>query len=341
MKVLIDINHPAHVHFFKNVIIRLFDEDVEIVVVASKKPMVYELLEGLGIDFIRIGTYGSSLVKKVIMLFWLNIKMVKICLRTKPDLIIGISSIRGSQIGMLLGIRTFIFSDTEHATEQIALYYHTASRVYTPFCFTKKLGTKQLYYQSIHEMSYLHKGNYAPDIRIFDQLGISPHDDYFVLRFVAWDATHDVGQKGISQESKARLISYLENFGRVFVSTEGKPEDKYRKYEFDIDPWMLHHVLYYAKMYVGEGATMAVEASILGTPSIYVNSLQMGYTSMLENKYEILKCLETDSDLLEAVELVINKKQTVESKSSIRTKISEDLFNTADYIVSEIINNAS
>ena len=46
--------------------------------------------------------------------------------------------------------------------------------------------------------------------------------------------------------------------------------------------------MYYAQMYVGEGATMASEAAILGTPSVYINPLILGYLNEINNKYHLL-----------------------------------------------------
>ena len=50
----------------------------------------------------------------------------------------------------------------------------------------------------------------------------------------------------------------------------------------------MHDLLYYATMYIGEGATMASEAAILGTPSIYINTLRLSYTDEEEAKYDLL-----------------------------------------------------
>jgi hypothetical protein len=40
-----------------------------------------------------------------------------------------------------------------------------------------------------------------------------------------------------------------------------------------VAPEKIHDLLYYASLYVGEGATMATEAGLLGTPAVYVSSL--------------------------------------------------------------------
>ena len=49
MKFLIDINHPAHVHFFRNPIKLLIDRGHEVMVTSRDKEMALDLLEELGI----------------------------------------------------------------------------------------------------------------------------------------------------------------------------------------------------------------------------------------------------------------------------------------------------
>jgi predicted glycosyltransferase len=48
-------------------------------------------------------------------------------------------------------------------------------------------------------------------------------------------------------------------------------------------------LLAFARLYVGEGATMAAEAACLGTPAIWVSTLQWGYVSILAKEYGLLE----------------------------------------------------
>jgi predicted glycosyltransferase len=52
MKVLIDINHPGHVHFFKNLISNLKHKGIEIIIIASDKDVTIQLLKEFEIEFI-------------------------------------------------------------------------------------------------------------------------------------------------------------------------------------------------------------------------------------------------------------------------------------------------
>jgi len=81
----------------------------------------------------------------------------------------------------------------------------------------------------------------------------------------------------------------------------------------------MHDLLYYATMYIGEGATMASEAAILGTPSIYINTLRLSYTDEEEAKYDLLynysdpKTAQREA-LKKAIELLGNKNLKMNGK---------------------------
>ncbi|MHA1747273.1 MAG: DUF354 domain-containing protein, partial [Promethearchaeota archaeon] len=61
------------------------------------------------------------------------------------------------------------------------------------------------------------------------------------------------------------------------------------KYRLNINPLHIHHVLAYAKLFIGDSQTMAAEAGVLGTPFIRFNDFagRIGYLSELENKYKL------------------------------------------------------
>jgi uncharacterized protein len=47
----------------------------------------------------------------------------------------------------------------------------------------------------------------------------------------------------------------------------------------------VHHVLAFARLYIGESATMASESATLGTPAIFVSTTGRGYTDDQERRY--------------------------------------------------------
>ncbi len=60
------------------------------------------------------------------------------------------------------------------------------------------------------------------------------------------------------------------------------------KYKIEIPPELIHHAIYYASLLFGESATMASEAAVLGTPTIYIDNTGRGYSEEQENKYGLV-----------------------------------------------------
>ena len=66
-----------------------------------------------------------------------------------------------------------------------------------------------------------------------------------------------------------------------------------------IRPELLHSVLYYAQLYIGEGSTTASECSVLGTPNIYVNSLFISYCYEQEKRYGLSYNFNNEDGVIE------------------------------------------
>jgi len=302
MKVLLDINHPAHVHFFKNLYWKLKENGHEVIVVASKKDVTFSLLKEYGIPFINIGSYGKGLISKLIQLFLLDLKMFFILLKHRPNYVLGISTVRGAHAALFFKhIKAYVFTDTEHAKEQIMLYKKLADKIFTPSCFFDDLGRRQVRYKGYQELAYLHPNYFLPDKNALEEYGVSERDTFFVLRFVSWDATHDVGQTGLSDKTKMELVELLTKQGKVLITSEEKLPKRFEKYKISVSPGKIHHLMYYSKMYIGEGGTMASEAALMGVPSLYVSTLNMGYIEELEQKYDLLKRRTDQEAVLELV----------------------------------------
>jgi len=169
----------------------------------------------------------------------------------------------------------------------------------------KDLGKKQIRYNGYTELTYLHQKYFKPDPSTLDKIGISKNENFVVLRFVSWSAIHDIGQKGI--KNRVNFVRELEKYGCVLITSEGKLEKSLEKNRITLSPEKFHDLLYYATLYIGEGATIASEAAILGTPSIYVSSLagSLGYLDELEQKYDLMYSFaNSDEALKKAIEIL-------------------------------------
>ncbi len=333
MKVLIDIGHPAHVHFFKNTIWSLQKKGHQIMVVSRDKDVVIDLLNAYKIPH----TVLSKVKPGRVNLFeeWLirELKTFNITRRFKPDILIGVLSPSVAHVSWMQRRKSIIFNDTEHAVMAQKITYPFCDIICTPSCYQKDEGKKQLRYSGYHELAYLHPSYFTPSSEVLKDLGVEIDEPFTILRFVSWGAHHDVGQHGI--ENKLEFVQELEKFGKVFITSEGPLGREFEKYRIRVPPEKIHHLLYYATLYVGEGATMAVESAILGTPSIYVSTLAgtMGNFSELENKYGLIfNYSDSDSALAKIIEL-LNDPELKKTWGLKRVALLKDKVNVTEFMV--------
>lgn len=339
MRVLVDINHPAHVHFFKHFIKEMQERGHDVIVTASRKDIAFYLLNKYNIDFIDLGSYGNTVTKKAMNVPIMALKMIKVVRKYKPDILIGIASSRIAHAAFLLGKKSYVFTDTEHAKEQIALFKPFATKIFTPDCFRDDLGKKQVRYPGYHELAYLHPNRYRPNPDVLKEIGLSESDVFFILRFVSWEASHDIGQRGLSIESKNKLINILKTYGKIIITSEQELPKDFEEYRMPICPTKIHDLLYYSDLYIGEGGTMASEAACLGTYSIYINSLPaMGYIQEEIDKYEmIFKSTEWKSIELKLRSILNNGSIKIKNKN-IYMKLINDKIDLSEYIINYTIN---
>jgi len=305
MRIVVDINHPADFHYYKNFIAAMVNKGHDIHITASEKDVSFRLLDSSGLDYVNLGSYGKSLSRKILNIGNMDYKMYKAVKGFNPDVFLGLGSIRAPHVAFFLGKKSINFEDTEIASQQMILRMPFVSTVLTPDCFKGRLGRKQVRYNGYKELAYLHPDYFVPDPSVLDDIGQKEGDSLIVLRFVSWEATHDIGHHGL--KDRVKFIKEMEKYGRVLVTSEAKLDEELEKYRVNIPPEKMHHLLSYATLYFGEGATMATEAAILGTPSIYLSSIKekLGNMDELCRRYGLIYCYDRDDDALEkAIELV-------------------------------------
>lgn len=295
MKILIDMGHPAHVHFWKNFIWEMEKQGHEFKVVVREKNPMAELLTHYKIPFTKIGSPPSGTFNKTVRLPINDIRLLKIARDFKPDVLTGIGSPYMAQVGKLIRKPSYIFTDTEHATLINKLAVPFATKVLTPDCFLNDFGSKHVRYNSFHELAYLHPNR-------FKEKGVGKKN--IIIRLSSWDASHDKGRQVIEDITFSHLSRKLAEYGNVVMSREDgkKMTLEGRLYE----PWQLHAIMKNAILYIGDGATMATESALLGVPSIYVSPLAgtMGNHENLEEYGLMLprKRLPSDNTITSIIE---------------------------------------
>jgi hypothetical protein len=287
MRVVFTIQHPAHVHLFKNAIRELAAGGDSVYVFVRESDVATELLEAYDIEYNRLAPETDSFAELAAAQALYETRLLRNCLQIDPDVLVGMGEPGVAHVSTLLGADGLIFTDTEGATIQNKLAFPLADRICTPDCFRGDAGPKQVEYAGYHELAYLHPDRFTPDPSVLEGTGVDPDEKLVVLRLVAWNALHDVGSGGF--DDLEAVIDRLESTGaRVLLTSEADLPERFEQYRVPTEPQEMHHLLYYADLFLGESSTMATEAAVLGTPALYVSTLTTGYIEELIEEYGLV-----------------------------------------------------
>jgi len=332
MKILIDIGHPAHVHLFKNFASAMQKKGHIVLFTSREKEFEIDLLSKFELKFVSFGKKYKTLVGKIFGLFIFDLKMLLTSLKFKPNIFLSAGSMYAAQIAWVLRKPHITFEDTGN-WEQIRLYLPFTQVVFSSDVFPFSYGDKQIRYQGHHEISYLTKKYFSPNGNIFDSLKITKDTKYAILRFVSWNATHDRGQKGLNHEEKYKIINLLiQNNIKIFISSENELPIDLKQYKIPISPDQMHDALYFADIFIGEGATMAMEAGVLGTPAIYINPLRRSYCQDLE-QYDLVYNYSNSRGVLEKINNIIDSKISKEYYKEKRTELLNNKIDVTAFLI--------
>ena len=330
MRILIDIGHPGHVHLFRPFAEKMMKRGHVIFFTCRQKEFEVELLNTFVFNYKCFGRHYKSFSGKIWGLVKFNIQMILIFMKFKPDVFLSHGSIYAAQVAWLFGKPHISLEDSGNM-EQIKFYLPFTKVVITPDVLPVNLGKKQIRYNGYHELAYLHPKYFSPKNSIITELGISNDHEYAILRFVSWKATHDKGHKGLTIVEKQTLIDYLISKNlKVFISAEAYLPEYLKKYQLEISPDKIHHVLAFARIVISEGATIAAESGVLGTPTIYVNSIERCYNEDQEKNYGTVQNFRTGNGVLEKVEQLLSEKSEI---SPFNHKMLKDKIDLTSFMV--------
>src|SRR5262245_533153 len=111
MRILLDIDHPAYVHFFKHAIKAWERRGHKVVVAARDKEMTLHLLKSYRLEFNCISSQGKGLLGLAKELLIRDFHLYRIARTLQPDVLLGFSGVSAAHVGKLLGKPSIIFSD--------------------------------------------------------------------------------------------------------------------------------------------------------------------------------------------------------------------------------------
>lgn len=336
MKLLIDIGHPAHVHLFKCFAQAMQLKGHDILFTCRDKEFEIQLLNHYGFLYISFGKKFRSTFGKIVGMLKFDFQSIKASLKFKPDIFLSHGSIIASHTAFLLNKPHITFEDTFNF-EQIKLYEPFTDVILTSDYDHPLKSKKVIKYPGYNELAYLHPNRFKPDKFVLDELGIKENEPYVIIRFVSWQASHDVGHKGISFEHKIKAVKAFSEYARVFISSESPLPVELQPFRFSLPPHRMHDAIAFSSLVFGESSTMSEEAAMLGVPSVYLFTNSTFYTQHLEKDYGLMfNFSESESDQQMAIDKGVGLLQQVnlrEEWQKSRAKMLADKIDVTAFML--------
>lgn len=349
MNVLFDINHPAHVHFFKHALWELENEGHECLVTSRKKDVTLELLDEYEIEHVPLTSQGSGLTSLGKEWAIRGTKMVNVARKFSPDIIASRPNPVAVHTSKLCRCNNVLFSDSDPPSTGSLVQkvvrkttYPFADLVCTPQSLNRDYGDKHRRLNGVFELAYLHPNRFEPRAEVLSEHGIDPTSRFFILRFIAWEAFHDENQGGLSRSSKRQIVEFLSERGKVYITSEAELPSEFEQYRLPLPPNVIHHALSYADLYVGDSQTMATEAAVLGTPTVRSNSFagteDMTNFIELQERYGLMYSTPDEHEAIVKIEEIVSDERASEKWSDRRSELVANSSDITNAIVNSILH---
>lgn len=293
MNILIQLSHPAHFHFYKNVAQNLIVHGHKVLVVIKSKDILESLCQNVGLPYVNINAHAHRGSKLGILwdMFVRDWRLLQLVRTHHIDLLTG-STAEVAQVAMLMRKSCVNIGEDDQRVVPLSKYFlapFLQSLLAPVSCDTGSMEKRTVHYPGFQKLTYLHPNRFTPNAEVLKQYNIDATKPYFLMRFAKLNAHHDNGVQGISTEVAQHIIDLLSPHGQIYITSERELEPQFEQYRLHINPLDIHHVMAFATLYLGDSQSMAVEAAMLGVPSLrfndFVGKKKIGVMEELEHVY--------------------------------------------------------
>ncbi|TLZ70701.1 MAG: hypothetical protein E6K10_07100 [Methanobacteriota archaeon] len=340
MNVSIEVGHPAHVHYWRWVRQGLLDRGHRVSVLARGKETTFRLLDALGIPFVEVGRNYPTIVGKGLGMFANSWDVLREATREGVDMMLSGGMPYSAQASAILDVPHLAIIDTEHASLTLAATIPFTDVVCTPACFRRSFrGPKHARFRGYVESMYLRPEHFTPRMEVLDRLGLEAGTPFSVVRFSSWDSSHDMFAVRTGLETVAgreRLVRELEAFGPVFVSSEVPLPASMERFRLTLPLEDIHSLLHYAWLSCGEGAKMAAEAGVLGTPWLYIAPVGRSYLDEQESAYGLGRTVGDLGSAIAQARAWLGMPDLKKEWAKKRERLISDTVDVTQFVLREI-----
>lgn len=336
MRILFDIKHPAQLNLFKGLSRELLNEDWDVTVCYLERGKLPKIIASEYAGFKTIPV-GSSRGSKWSILWDGNIKRTFVFLdlirKNKYNICVAASSIPLALACRISGVPIIQFYDDPERGRVNKLNATFSNQLFFPPIVEK--DSKTSIFNCLKEWSYLSPARFHPDTAILQTYGLTPHQYVFV---------REVSNKSFNYYEQddaiiSRFAKDIDPDATVVLSLE----DKSISHRFPKN-WIIlqepvgdiHSLIYYSKLVISSGDSMAREGAMLGVPSVYCGIRQMKANEMLMGLH-ILEHLP-GNNALPYINEVVKKDFDEEAQLATRNQLLES-WDDMIVFMKEQINN--
>ncbi|MBO9200508.1 MULTISPECIES: DUF354 domain-containing protein [Niastella] len=319
MKILFDIKHPAQLNLFKGLTNELRQENWEVTICYLQRGKLPNIIKSEYPNF-QLIPVGSSHGTRWSILWNGNIKRTLFFLdlikKGKYNICVAASSIPLALACKIAGIPIIQFYDDPERKQVNQINASLSSQLFFPPIVKK--NHKISVFNCLKEWSYLSPNRFHPAEKIPDKYGLTPHDYIFVREVSNKSFNYYNQQDGIIGGFAGKINPNK----KVVLSLEDKSyKSRYPKHWIILQEPVedIHSLIYYSRMVISSGDSMAREGAMLGVPSVYCGIRKMKANDMLK-QLGMLEHLPAES-ALPFINKALEKKFNAEKQTRIRNKL--------------------
>ncbi|WP_113923001.1 DUF354 domain-containing protein [Cognataquiflexum aquatile] len=312
--ILIDIKHPAQLNLFKNISKKLQKQGWNVIICyldRGKLPKIIQK-EYPGFECIKVGSSRGTKWS----IFWngnvvRTVDFIKIIRDKKIRLCLAASSAPMALACKLCRIPLLQFYDDPERKGINKINEFLSTKLFFPPIIDK--SSKIEWFNCLKEWSYLSPSYFKPNLSVLDKFGLKPYTYVFV---------REVSNKSFNYYNQMDAIvcsisSQLDQNFPFLLSLE----DKTIKDKFPLN-WILleepiediHSLIFYSKLTVSSGDSMAREGAMLGVPSIYCGIRKMKANQLLIDRgilkhFPLENAIEPINSLLKTESNLVNQEK--------------------------------
>jgi predicted glycosyltransferase len=342
MKILFFLVHPAKFNQFRITINKLKQDGHEVDLIITGRDILEELVINEGWPYKKIFPQGRKLknvhvyISAGIFLIITVFKLLKLTSGKKYNLYVSDDLL--NFVGRIRGVPSILITDDDlSAVPESWILMAAANYILAPdICELGKYNEKKLGYFGYKSLAHLHPNQFKP-LRSKITSKLPEGKPYYFIRTVSATSTHDVGNKGISDELLDRIVHFLEPHGNIIINSERTLPDHLKKFQLPIVKNDVSHYLAFAQIFISDSTTMCVEAAVLGTPSVEIDDWHLDFKQYheLHDRYELLNGFfpGEPEKIFTKLSAFINDPGIREKFNAKRMKMLQEKIDVSSFIV--------